>query len=94
MFHHLLDYSEAQGNEIYLEPISNWGEQLHGLTFGQAAFMFDGAVLLGVLAERLCHQPELETIGDDCGGGSGVPMVYCSTTPPGQDFPAPCVNAL
>jgi hypothetical protein len=37
VLHHLLDYSEGQGNEVYLKSVDHW-PQLHNRPFGEVAF--------------------------------------------------------
>jgi len=56
VIHHLLDYGYGDGNEVYINHVGRW-PQLVGQTFGNAVFMFDGAVILGVMSERLHDHP-------------------------------------
>ena len=37
--HHLLDFTEAQCNEVYLQPVERW-PQLIGRSFGDVQLMF------------------------------------------------------
>eukprot|EP00928_Gymnodinium_smaydae_P041379 TRINITY_DN28013_c0_g1_i1.p1 TRINITY_DN28013_c0_g1~~TRINITY_DN28013_c0_g1_i1.p1 ORF type:complete len:795 (-),score=115.48 TRINITY_DN28013_c0_g1_i1:250-2634(-) len=49
--HHLLDYKYGQANEVHMQSVAALPE-LKGKTFGEAVFMLDGAVALGVHHER------------------------------------------
>jgi hypothetical protein len=41
------DYSYGGSDEMYIEPLDRW-PQLYHRRFGEVAFMFDGAVIVGV----------------------------------------------
>jgi len=50
--HDLLDYAEGDEMEVYVQPIEEF-PQLEGKAYSDVIFMFHGAVVLGVLADRV-----------------------------------------
>eukprot|EP01043_Picozoa_sp_COSAG02_P022406 COSAG02_NODE_1164_length_14157_cov_2.925096_6_plen_761_part_00 len=71
VIHHLLDYAEGQGNEVYITSLDAW-PQLQNRTFAEVSFMCDGAVVLGVLTHR---EQKLDAQSFDSSHEESCPMV-------------------